>query len=314
MSTDLPAPSTGRTAFVFAGGGSLGAVHVGMLKALTRYGLRPDFVVGASVGAINAAYFAFEPSLPGVLRLEQIWERLGSNDVFPFSWTNSLLSLLGKRDHFVAPFRLQSLIETELPNRRLEDAVIPCHVIATDLLSGTETSFAEGPVLQALMASSAIPALFPPVQWRGRYLVDGGVTSNTPISAAVRLGATRVVVLPTGMSCAIDAPPRGAIAVALHAVNLLVMQQLANDMERFRDQAELIVVPPLCPMTTTPYDFSHSRELIRRAAATTRLWLKKGGIGSRNPSRALLVHHHCRGSPIRVSARDTDHIEASRHL
>lgn len=308
-----PVASPARTAFVFAGGGSLGAVHVGMLKALTRHGLRPDFVVGASVGAINATYFAFEPSLPGVLRLERIWERLSRKDVFPFSLTNSLLSLVGKRDYFVTPAGLQSLIEAELPNRRLEDTVIPCHVIATDLLSGTETAFTSGAVLPALVASAAIPALFPPVQLHGRYLVDGGVASNTPISAAIRLGATRIIVLPTGMSCAIDAPPHGAVAIALHAVNLLVMQQLVNDMDRLRHGAQLIVVPPLCPLTTTPYDFSHSGELIRRAAASTRLWLKKGGLGRPNLSPALLVHHHCQGMPARVSARDSDHLQLPLH-
>src|SRR5262245_394576 len=103
-----------RTAFVFAGGGSLGAVQVGMLKALMRIKVTPDFIVGASVGAINGAYFAAEPDEEGVARLERIWSKLHSTDVFPFSITNSLLAVMGRRDHLVAPGFLKTLLESEL--------------------------------------------------------------------------------------------------------------------------------------------------------------------------------------------------------
>ena len=102
---------SGRTAFVLAGGGSLGAVQVGMLKALVRNGVVPDLVVGASVGAINAAYFAAVPSAEGVARLERVWLGLKSADVFPLSPLNSLLAIFGKRDHLVSPAHLRALLE-----------------------------------------------------------------------------------------------------------------------------------------------------------------------------------------------------------
>jgi NTE family protein len=187
---------------------------------------------------------------------------------------------------------LRSLIESALPYQRLEEAKIPCHIVATDVLKGTEILLSSGRVALASLASAAIPGVFPTVLISDRYLMDGGVANNTPISTAFGLGAKRVIVLPTGMSCALEAPPRGAIALALHALNLLIMRQLLSDIEDFSSRCELIVVPPLCPLTTTAYDFSQSRELISRAEATARLWLKKNGLESRGTPSELLPHDH----------------------
>jgi NTE family protein len=281
-----------KTAFVLAGGGSLGAVQVGMLKALTRLRITPDFVVGASVGALNAAYFAAQPNDAGVERLVRIWSRLQRADIFPLSPLNSLLAILGRRDHLVTPTPLRLLVESELPCENLEDAKIPCHVVATDVLDGPEVSIASGPLTNALLASAAIPAVFPPVAFEGRRLMDGAVANNTPISTALRLGANRVIVLPTGMSCALAEPPRGAVAFALHALNLLVMRQLLSDIEHFSSRVELIVVPPLCPVTISAYDFSQTSDLIHRAEATTRLWLRKKGLDSAGAPEGLLPHEH----------------------
>jgi NTE family protein len=281
-----------RTAFVFAGGGSLGAVQVGMLKALIRGGMIPDFVVGASVGALNGAYFAAQPSDAGIERLERIWNRLQRADVFPVSLLNSLLAILGKRDHLVTPAHLRRLVESELPCENLEDAKIPCHIVATDVLDGTEVTIASGPLASALLASAAIPAVFPPVAYAGRPLMDGAVANNTPISTAIALGAKRVIVLPTGLSCALPAPPRGVVAFALHALNLLVMRQLLSDIEHFSSRVELIVVPPLCPVTASAYDFSQTADLIHRAEATTRLWLQKKGLHAAGAPTELLPHAH----------------------
>jgi NTE family protein len=288
----MPQIGNQRTAFVLAGGGSLGAVQVGMLKALTRLNVVPDFVVGASVGAINGAYFAAEPDERGVARLERVWLRLRRADVFPFSAATSILAVFGRRDHLVTPALLRALIESELPCQKLEDARIPCYVVATDVLTGSEIALASGPVVTALLASAAIPAVFPVVSIDGRYLMDGGVANNTPISTAVTLGATRVVVLPTGVSCALEVPPRGAVALALHALNLLVMRQLLNDIERFADRAELVVLPPLCPLATNAYDFSLTHDLIHRSEAATRLWLRKNGLHGRGAPPELQPHLH----------------------
>jgi NTE family protein len=263
-----------------------------MLAALTRRGVVPDLIVGASVGAINAAYYAAEPDRRGIERLERIWLKLHRSDVFPFSPIASMLGFFGKIDHLVTPAPLRSLIESELPYRRLEDAPLPCYVVATDALRGTEVVLSSGPAASALLASAAIPAVFPPVLLDGRFLLDGGVSNNTPISIAVEMGATRVVVLPTGISCALQAPPRGAMALALHALNLLIMRQLVNDIERCAGVADVVTVPPLCPLSTTSYDFSQSGTLIHRAEASTRLWLQTEGLHHLGAPPALLPHHH----------------------
>lgn len=283
---------SGPTAFVLAGGGSLGAVQVGMLKALTGKGIVPDFVVGASVGAINAAYFATAPGSEGVARLERVWLGLQSTDIFPLSPVNSLLAILGRRDYLVSPVRLRRLIESELPSERLEHAKIPCYVVATDVLEGTEVCLSTGPLAPALLASAAIPAVFPSVSIDGRHLIDGGVANNTPISSAVKLGASRIIVLATGLSCALEKPPRGAVALALHAVNLMVMRQLVSDIELFSSRAELIVLPPLCPVAVSSYDFSQTADLVHRAEAKTRLWLRQNGLQSRGAPDELLPHEH----------------------
>src|SRR5262249_59694004 len=138
--------------------------------------------------------------------------------VFPFSLIASVLGFFGRTDHLVASAPLRGLIESELPYQRLEHARLPCHVVATDALDGTEVVLSSGVAATALLASAAIPGGFPPVMLDGRRLVDGGVTNNTPISTAVRMGAKRLIVLPTGISCALPAPPRGALALALHAL------------------------------------------------------------------------------------------------
>ncbi|WP_166365903.1 patatin-like phospholipase family protein [Pseudomonas akapageensis] len=283
--------ATRKTAFVLAGGGSLGAVQVGMLKALNREQIRPDFVVGASVGAINAAYYAAAPDESGIARLEQIWMNLRRTDIFPFSALGTLLCLLGRRDHFTVPLSLRTLIASQLPYKRLEDAPLPCHVVATDALDGTEVILSSGDVEEALLASAAIPAVFPRVTIAGQALIDGCVSSSTPICAAVALGATRLVIIPTGTPCVLQAPPRGALALVMHALNLMAMSRLLADVDRFADRCELIVVPPLCPLAVNTYDFSQTGDLIRRAEAATLHWLE-GGLQNKDPHHALAPHHH----------------------
>lgn len=289
--------SVQKTAFVLAGGGSLGALQIGMLKALESAGILPDLVVGASVGALNAACFAASPDREGIARLERIWLNLHRGDIFPLSPRNALLCLLGRRDFLTPPDPLQALIAAQLPYRNLEEAALPCHVVATDALDGREVILSRGDAGRALLASTAIPAVFPAVIIDGRPLMDGGIASNTPISAAVALGATRLVILPTGTPCALQTPPHGALAIALHAINLLAMRQLLADVDRFAERCELIVLPPLCPLAVNAFDFSQTAELIQRAEQATSHWLKDGlqALHGKDPRKLLAPHRHSGG-------------------
>ncbi len=281
-----------RWAFVLAGGGSLGAVEVGMLHALLAAGIEPNLVVGASVGAVNGAYLAGAPDRAGVERLGNIWRGMRRSSVFPAAAGRSLLALLGRAQSLVSPAPLRRLLAEHLPMRRLEDAAVPCHLVATDLLLGTEVVLSRGDSVTAVLASAAIPGVFPPVEWEGRRLVDGGVSSNTPVAAAVALGASRILVLPTGVPCALEHPPPSALGVALQALNLLIARQLVVDVERFRGQVELRVVPPLCPLARSAYDFRGTEALIDSVTASTAAWLDAGGLVRDAVPGSLRAHSH----------------------
>jgi len=284
--------STPRTAFVLAGGGSLGAVEVGMLEALVAAGVGADLIVGASSGALNGAYFAGRPDATGVRALREIWVGLRARDVFPFSPFGSLLGVLALRDHIVDPAPLRRLLEKHLSFRALEDAPLPLHVVATDVLTGRQVVLSNGPVVPAVLASAAIPGVFPPVRIGREHLFDGGIASNTPIAAALELGAERIIVLPTGFSCEMKRPPPSALAMALHGVNLIIARQLVVDIERFTDRTQIRVIPPLCPLAIQPFDFSYASTLIERAAATTRDWLARGGLDRTGVPHELPPHAH----------------------
>jgi NTE family protein len=280
-----------KTAFVFAGGGSFGAVQVGMLHALKAEGLKADFVVGSSVGAINAAYFAGDPTVRGVARLEKLWLGIRRNDIFPVN-LRTAAGFLWRRDFLMSASGLKRLIDTHLPYRLLEEAEIPVHVVATNLLSGEAVILSRGPASDAIIASSAIPAAFPPVSIGGRHLVDGAITSNTPVNVAVSLGAQRLIVLPTGFACALQDPPRGAVANALHALTLLIARQLVAELERLDKAIDFAIVPTLCPLVGSAYDFSRSAELIANAMKSTKQWIASGGIERREIPGGLKAHDH----------------------
>ena len=258
------------TAFVLSGGANLGAAQVGMLAALSEAGIRPDMIVGTSVGAINGAYVAGGGDIAG---LRDIWLNLRRRDVFPPSPLHGLLGGIGRTNHIVPDSGIRRLLDKHLRFANLEDAAIPLHVVAAEVLSGNDVLLSRGPAAPAILASTAIPGLLPTVQIGGFELMDGGVVNNAPISHAFALGATQIWVLATGYSCALAKPPSSALAMALHAVALTIHQRLAHDVERYDGHCDLRVIPPLCPITVGPSDFSHARQLIDGAYQVTTSWL-----------------------------------------
>jgi NTE family protein len=276
---------------VLAGGGSLGAIQVGMMHALVKHGVTADMVVGSSVGAINGAYYAGDPTLKGVLQLETIWRGLHRHDVFPVSW-RALLGFLWRRDFLVSHDGIRKLIEDHLPFRNLQDARLPLHIVTTDILSGDSVVLSEGSAAEAIVASTAIPGAFAPIHYRNFYLADGAISSNTPIRVAVRKGATRLIIMPTGHACAAQAPPVGAVANALQALTLLIARQLVSELEGLDPGIEYYVVPPLCPLVGSPYDFSQTAEHIERAIKSTEAWLRQNGLGKRTIPGELRPHRH----------------------
>jgi len=280
-----------KTAFVFAGGGSYGAIQVGMMHSLAARGISADMVVGSSVGALNGAYYAGDPTLKGVLQLETIWRGLTRHDVFPVTW-RTLMGFLWRRDFLIPHDGVQKLIDDHLPYRNLQDAELPVHIVATDIVTGDSVVLSEGPAAQAIIASTAIPGAFAPVRYKDFYLADGAISSNTPIKIAIAKGATRLIILPTGYACSTGTPPTGAVANALHALTLLIARQLVSELEDIAPGIEYYVVPPLCPLVGSPYDFSRTSDHIERAIASTDAWLAQGGLQKGGIPEQMRPHAH----------------------
>jgi NTE family protein len=273
------------TAFVLSGGGTLGALQIGMLRALVTHDIVPDLVVGSSVGAINGAFFAGRPSREGVDDLETIWRTLRSADVFPIRPRAALRGMTGRSDHIVPSSRLRSLISTHLGYELLEEARIPMHVVATEVRTGDEVVLSSGSAVLALLASAAIPGVFPPVRVGGQVLMDGSVVANTPIGCAIALGADTVYVLSTAYRSAALDPRRSTVGTALHAFGVLAENRLLSDVARFRHLAELEVVPPPADLTHSPLGFAGTAQLIEEAEGAATRWLHR----RRSPVSTTLV-------------------------
>jgi NTE family protein len=264
-----------RTAFVLSGGCSLGAIQVGMLRALYRSGVVPDLLVGTSAGALNAGFIASRP--PTVATTEQladVWCRLRREQIFPFSPRALLVGLAGRRDHLVPGAPLRRLVQQHVEFADIGDAAIPLHVVAFDVNEHVEVLLSAGPAVDAISAAASIPGVFPPVHVDGRSLVDGGVANNTPLSHAIALGAERVFVLPTRDPCRpAGGISRGALGAAIDGLGALMDARLRFDLQRYSTEAQVIVLP--CPNTlqVQPTNFEHASELIRDAFGATSAFL-----------------------------------------
>ena len=184
-----------REAVVLSGGGSLGAAQIGALRALLEAGIRPDLFVGCSVGALNAAAMASDPTLGRLDELERIWRGLTARDVFGGTRRTVATHLVRRDDHLYEPEALRALLRRAVPLRDLSETVVPCHVVTTDLQNGASCWWSSGDPVTVLSASACLPAVFPPVALGGSLHVDGGVTNPVPVSRALDLGATRTWVL-----------------------------------------------------------------------------------------------------------------------
>lgn len=280
-----------KTAFVFAGGGSFGAIQVGMMQALAAHGVSADLVVGSSVGAMNGAYYAGSPTLAGVKKLAQVWRGLTRQDVFPVS-LHSFASFLWRRDFLISHDGVRRLVENHLPYKNLEDAAVPVHIVTTDIVSGETVVLSEGSAAEAIVASTAIPGAFAPVAYKNRFLADGAIASNTPIRTAIQKGAERLIIMPTGFACAEQAPPVGAVATALHALTLLISRQMTVELEYLETSVEYCVVPPLCPLVGSPYDFTRTSDHIERAIRNTEGWIADGGLERGGVPGEMHPHQH----------------------
>jgi NTE family protein len=175
--------------FALSGGGSRGASQVGALRALAEAGIRPALLAGTSAGAVNAVWYALHPQRLDALAA--IWLALRRQDIFPGSRVQVLFNL-ARRGYVHRADRWERFLRDQVGSLCFEDAVHPCGVVAVRLRDGERVVFRSGEVVPALMASTAIPGVFPPYQIGGELYVDGGVIEPVPIPTALDMGATAV--------------------------------------------------------------------------------------------------------------------------
>jgi NTE family protein len=283
----MPSDAPGETAFVLGGGGQLGAHEVGMLRALLERGIVPGLVVGTSVGAINGAAVAAEPSLAAVERLTQTWSAIERDDVFAGSILGRLGTLARTRTHLHDNASLRARLGESLP-ARIEELAVPFQCVAASIEQAAEHWFSEGPLVDAVLASSAVPGILPPVEIDGEHFVDGGVVNSIPVGRAVALGARTVFVLHVGRLDRPLEPPRWPWEVALVAFEIARRHRFVGDLAALPPDIEVHVMPTgqVDPPRYTDLsqfryrDASRIGERIERAHAASLDYLAERGLGT----------------------------------
>ncbi|MGY1706550.1 patatin-like phospholipase family protein [Geodermatophilus sp. SYSU D00697] len=269
-----------RTAFVLGGGGVLGAAEVGMLQALFEHGVRPDLVVGTSVGAINGALVAADPTPGAVDRLRAVWEELASQRVFAGSVLARVGTLVRTRTHLHPREPLRDLLLAHLPVQTFAELRVPFQCVAASIERAAERWFTDGVLVDAVLASCAVPGLLPPVEVGGEHYLDGGLVHSIPVGRAVALGAATVYVLHVGRIDRPLRPPTRPWEVALVAFEIARRHRFAADLAALPPGVTVHVLPsgdPGPPATgTLRYrDFSGVPARIERAHAAAREHLEQ---------------------------------------
>lgn len=231
------------TAFVLGGGGVLGSAEVGMLRALLERGIKPDLVIGSSVGALNGVAVAASPDMAAVESLSDTWSRLQGRDVFSSSVIGQIGNLVRHGTYLHENASLRRLIVDSTAETRIEDLSVPFQCVAACVEDAAAHWFSSGPLVDAVLASCAVPGLLPPVCIDDRHFMDGGLVASVPVGRAVQLGADRVFVLHVGrLERPLTAPTR-PWEVALVAFEIARRHQFTDDMARIPEGVEVHVLP-----------------------------------------------------------------------
>jgi NTE family protein len=278
---------TGGTAFVLGGGGLLGAGEVGMLRALLEHGVRPDLVVGTSIGAINGAAVAADPTVEAARTLTGVWQQVTDSDLFSGSALRRARHLARTHTHVHPNEPLRDLLTAQFGNQRIEDLAVPFQCVAASIERAAEHWFTQGPLVEAVLASSAVPGVLPPVQVGAEHFLDGGLVHSIPVGRAVALGATCIYVLQVGR---IERPlevPRKPWEVATVAFEIARRHRFASEMASLPDSVEVHVLPTgaeepprYADLSALRYrDFSRVRGRIDRAYDASLAYLRSPAVG-----------------------------------
>ena len=291
---DKPGDARGR-AFVLGGGGALGAHEVGMLKALFAAGVQPDLVLGTSVGAINGAAVAAEPSQAAVARLVDLWTGLGRAGVFAGSLVGRLSTVMRSGTHLYTAAPLRSLLDTHLPVARIEDLAVPFQCVAASIEDAAEHWFEDGPLVDAVLASCSVPGLLPPVRLGDEHFVDGGLVNSIPVGRAVALGAREIYVLQVGRVEHRLSPPRLPWEVATVAFEIARRHRFARDMADLPADVTVHVLPSGSAREETNGSL---RQLRYRAFGQTSERIERAYAASSRYLDTVLADPHDRQPPL----------------
>ncbi len=255
---DQPAHRTGDrpdVVFVLGGGGPLGAHEVGMLQALVERGVRPDAIVGTSIGALNGAVVAADPSVASIERLGALWASVDRSGVLGGSVIDQMRTIARTRTHLQSNDGLREIVERALDVELIEDLAVRFECVAASIERATVQYFSRGPVVDAILASTAIPGILPPVEIDGEHYLDGGLVASIPLDRAIALGATTVYVLQVGR---IETPlraPQWPWEVAMVAFEISRRHRFTETMSRVPDSVSVHVLP-----TGEPKEFTDLKQ------------------------------------------------------
>jgi NTE family protein len=277
--------SSSRTAFVLGGGGLLGANEVGMLRALLEDGIRPDLVVGTSVGAINGAAIALDPTPRAVVKLTDVWRSVADTDLYSGSALRRVRHLARTHTHVEPNEPLRGLLDQQFGTTVIEDLPVPFQCVAACIERAAEHWFSTGSVVDAVLASTAVPGVLPPVRIGSEHFLDGGLVNSIPVSRAVTLGARTIYVLQVGR---IERPlevPRRPWEVATVAFEIARRHRFAHDMTTLPESVVVHVLPTgaderprNADLTALRYrDFSNVQKHIDAAYSASLAYLRDPG-------------------------------------
>lgn len=265
------------TAFVLGGARNLGAMQVGMLAALLDAGIRPDLVVGCSVGAVNGAAVAAAPTVAGIQRLTAVWGDLRRKDVWPSHPAAVALRLVRRHAASRGNEGLRAVLERHLP-ATFEELAVPFACVAASLDTGRARWFDSGPLADAVLASSALPGLLPPVEIGGEALVDGAAVDVVPIGRAIEMGADRIFVLQIKDLDELLPRPSRPLEVLVRAFAISRNARFLAELAAVPAGVEVHVLP-VVDWPRLRYDgFSRTPELVAAARTATGGWLAERGL------------------------------------
>ncbi len=277
-------PDRPRVAFVLSGGGNQAVAQVGMLRALIERDIVPDVVVGTSAGALNGCAVAYSPTIAGVARLANTWAELTAADVFPGGKITRAWNVVRRGTYLFENQGLQALIDRSTAARSFADLAVPLRVVATDLDTGEEVVLASGPLKPALLATAALPGVFPVVSHDGRHLVDGGVVNTVPLWHAMSGPVDRVYVMNVTGSVH-DRDPRSPLDVVMASFAHSRNQRFELEMRYMRPDVDVVVLPR--PRDTRDlFDFSGAEVIMDEAYELACAHLDAADAAPEEPDRA----------------------------